>query len=193
MYNCYFLLPIYGVRITDNHEQDLFNEISEDLFFLKEDPGAFQIVVQVGKRFDDNPIARVIDCTSRLKLVGCSAKQAALISYKKNINLGGNIINFSGPILKTFGPWDQLQSNIVVFNECFTEQGYLDRIKLLYPDASVRLFGKREKKVGNIQRSGFGVEISNITHDESIRLQMFGMGSFKHLGCGVFDRTKNAK
>jgi CRISPR-associated protein Cas6 len=56
--------------------------------------------------------------------------------------------------------------------------------KSLSPDKSP--FVRRTIRISDKEIAGYALEVANLTAEESIRLQEYGVGGRRHFGCGIF-------
>jgi CRISPR-associated protein Cas6 len=94
-------------------------------------------------------------------------------------------------------PADRLRARIVTIKNHQEPESFLAAARLqlealgIVGDAIVPLDveGKPDRKTIKIKTYsvvGFGLEVSGLSEEDSIKLQIFGLGGKRRMGCGVF-------
>ncbi len=115
----------------------------------------------------------------------------------KIIRLGIHNIQIGIPKIFTLEPAKTLRSRIVVIKgysepESFlaAAQRQLDSLgisgKLSIPKNKNGELGRKTLKIKRYTIVGFTIEVSDLSEDDSLRLQQWGIGGKNHLGCGYF-------
>jgi CRISPR-associated protein Cas6 len=115
----------------------------------------------------------------------------------KQLSIGSHSIRLGIPTLKNLKASDSLQSRIVTIKGYMEAQGFIQALHRqmdmlgIHGDASVPLLsnGDLSRKTIKIKKYsvvGFTVKIQNLSIDDSLKLQVFGLGGKRSLGCGFF-------
>lgn len=119
----------------------------------------------------------------------------------KSLTIGTHTIRLGIPQIYLLKPSSRLRSRLVVIKGYQEPEAFLEaaqrQIKTLGVQGNIMLLrnfeGERDRKTIKIKRFtvvGFGVQVSDLTDEESILLQQCGIGGKRRMGCGVFVRTK---
>ncbi|MFN6474384.1 MAG: type I-MYXAN CRISPR-associated protein Cas6/Cmx6 [Nostoc sp. SerVER01] len=122
----------------------------------------------------------------------------------KSIRIGIHEIQIGIPEIFTLKPAKTLRSRIVVIKgysepESFLNaaQRQLDNLeisgKLSIPIDKKGELSRKTLKVKQYTIVGFTTEISELSDDDSIKLQQWGIGGKRHLGCGYFLPCKRGR
>jgi CRISPR-associated protein Cas6 len=115
----------------------------------------------------------------------------------KQIYLGIHPIRLGIPQINMLQPATKLRSRLVTIKgyqepESFLEaaQRQLEKLEIRgTPVIPTRIDGERDRKTIKIKRFtvvGFGLEVQNLNEEDSIRLQQYGIGGKRKMGCGIF-------
>ncbi|KGF72642.1 CRISPR-associated protein Cas6 [Neosynechococcus sphagnicola sy1] len=115
----------------------------------------------------------------------------------KQLTIGNHRISLGIPQFLTLQPADILKARIVVIKGFQDAEAFLKaaKYKLQLLDingvASIPLNEKEEPdrktiKIKSFTVVGFGVVVENLTAEDSIKLQVAGIGGKHRMGCGVF-------
>jgi CRISPR-associated endonuclease/helicase Cas3 len=122
----------------------------------------------------------------------------------KSIRLGIHKIQIGIPEIFTLKPVKRLRSRIVVIKgysepESFLNaaQRQLDNLeisgKLSIPVDKKGELSRKTLKIKRYTIVGFTTEISELSDDDSLKLQQWGIGGKRHLGCGYFLPCKGGR
>jgi CRISPR-associated endonuclease/helicase Cas3 len=115
----------------------------------------------------------------------------------KSIRLGIHEIQIGIPEIFTLKPAKNLKSRIVVIKGYSEEKSFLDAAKRQIDSLgicgkvsiSTNKKGELSRKTLKIKRFtivGFTTEVSDLSDDDSLKLQQWGIGGKRHIGCGYF-------
>ncbi|MBG1270257.1 type I-MYXAN CRISPR-associated protein Cas6/Cmx6 [Nostoc sp. WHI] len=115
----------------------------------------------------------------------------------KSIRLGIHEIQIGIPEIFTLKPAKTLRSRIVVIKGYSEPEPFLNAVKRQLDDLEIsgqisipiNKKGELSRKTLKIKRYtivGFTTEISELSDDDSLKLQQWGIGGKRHLGCGYF-------
>ncbi|RCJ25727.1 type I-MYXAN CRISPR-associated protein Cas6/Cmx6 [Nostoc sp. ATCC 43529] len=123
----------------------------------------------------------------------------------KTLNVGGYAIKLGNPELQTLKPVESLKARIVTIKGYTEPEHFLGaahrQLQYLEINANIgipaneqgepkRLSLMIKKKVGEVIKNytiiGFSVIVSELSAEDSIKLQIHGLGGKRRLGCGIF-------
>lgn len=119
----------------------------------------------------------------------------------QTLEIGGSAIQLGNPELQTLKPVDSLKARLVTIKGYTEPEAFLGaaqrQLQSLEINANLGIpaNGKGEPKrltlkISKPTRSytivGFSVVVSDLNPDDSIKLQVYGLGGKRRLGCGVF-------
>jgi CRISPR-associated protein Cas6 len=115
----------------------------------------------------------------------------------KQLSIGSHSIRLGIPQIFMLRPVDRLRARIVTLKNHQEPESFLEAARLqlaalgVVGEAIVPLDieGKPDRKTIKIKTYsvvGFGLEVSGLSEDDSIKLQVFGLGGKRRMGCGVF-------
>ncbi|KYC41072.1 type I-MYXAN CRISPR-associated protein Cas6/Cmx6 [Scytonema hofmannii PCC 7110] len=122
------------------------------------------------------------------------------LAYKlagKSIRLGIHEIQIGIPEIFTLKPASKLKSRIVVIKGHSEPQSFLVAAQRQLDDMEISAqisipkdrqgeFCRKTIKVKRYTIVGFTTEVSDLSDDDSIKLQQWGIGGKRHMGCGYF-------
>ena len=115
----------------------------------------------------------------------------------KQLSIGSHSIRLGIPQIYMLRPADRLRARIVTIKNHQEPESFLEAARLqlealgIVGDAIVPLDveGNPDRKTIKIKTYsvvGFGLEVSGLSEEDSIKLQIFGLGGKRRMGCGVF-------
>lgn len=122
----------------------------------------------------------------------------------QTLNVGGYTIQLGNPELETLKPVDCLKARLVTIKGYTEPAPFLEaahrQLQALGINANIgipandngepkRLTLKISKETRNYTIVGFSVVVSELSPDDSLKLQVHGLGGKRRLGCGVFYPT----
>lgn len=119
----------------------------------------------------------------------------------KQLTIGNHHIRLGIPQIFMLKPASKLRSRLTVIKGFEEPDSFLEAVKRQLNDLGIRgtisipinSEGEPERKAIKIQRFtivGFGVEVSDLSDNDSIKLQQHGLGGKRRMGCGVFVPVK---
>lgn len=122
----------------------------------------------------------------------------------KSIRLGIHEIQIGIPEIYTLKPAKRLRSRIVVIKGYSEPESFLNAAqrqlenleilgKLSIPVDKKGELSRKTLKVKRYTIVGFTTEISELNDDDSLKLQQWGIGGKRHLGCGYFLPCKGGR
>lgn len=120
----------------------------------------------------------------------------------KQLSVGSHSIRLGIPQIFMLRPAEMLRARIVTIKNHQEPESFLEAAKLqlgalgIVGDAIVPLDaeGKPNRKTIKIKTYsvvGFGLEVSGLSEEDSIKLQILGLGGKHRMGCGVFTAVKS--
>jgi CRISPR-associated protein Cas6 len=120
----------------------------------------------------------------------------------KQLTIGSHSIRLGIPQIFMLHPAERLRARIVTIKNHQEPESFLAAARLqlealgIVGEAIVPLDveGKPNRKTIKIKTYsvvGFGLEVSGLSEEDSIKLQVSGLGGKHRMGCGVFVPTKN--
>ena len=120
----------------------------------------------------------------------------------KQLSIGSHLIRLGIPQIFMLRPADRLRARIVTIKNHQEPESFLEAAKLqlealgIVGEAIIPLDvdGKPSRKTIKIKAYsvvGFGLEVSGLSEEDSLKLQVSGLGGKHRMGCGVFVPTKN--
>lgn len=110
----------------------------------------------------------------------------------RQLDLGGQSVRLGVPEIVSLFAADRLYSHIVTIKGFMEAKAFADAVLRQLDMMGVRRcaalsIGKRRViEVKDRTIVGFHVRLGGLTTDESLRLQVDGLGGRRHLGCGLF-------
>lgn len=119
----------------------------------------------------------------------------------QTLDIGGYSIQLGNPELQILKPVDSLSARLVTIKGYTEPASFLEaanrQLQALDINANIgipanekgepkRLTLKITKPKRSYTIIGFSVVVSDLTRDDSIKLQIHGLGGKRHIGCGVF-------
>lgn len=115
----------------------------------------------------------------------------------KQLSIGSHSIRLGIPQIFMLRPTDRLRARIVTIKNHQEPESFLEAARLqldalgIVGKAFVPLDaegkpGRKTIKIKNYSVVGFGLEVSGLSEEYSIKLQILGLGGKHRMGCGVF-------
>ncbi len=191
--------PVFGKELPADHNHRLYGAICKELPQLHEMEGlAINTISGIPNKQGK------ITLTQKSRLILRLPVEAIALVYllaDKTLNIGGNKIQLGNPELQTLKAVEVLKARLVTIKgykeaEAFLEaaNGQLQNLGIsanLGIPANDKGEPKRlTLKIKHGERQhiivGFGVIVSDLNAEDSIKLQIHGLGGKRRLGCGVF-------
>ncbi|BDA66916.1 CRISPR-associated protein, Cas6-related [Calothrix sp. PCC 7716] len=187
--------PVYGTELHADHNHRLLAGISNKFPILHE-----------LKEFSINTITGIPDKQGKIKLTKKSKLylrlpvEAIAHVYSlagEKLTIGECTIQLGNPELQTLKPVDTLRARLVTIKGYKEPEQFLlaaeRQLKALEISANIGIpandKGEPKRLTLKIQKYtivGFSVVVSDLNPDDSIKLQIHGLGGKRRLGCGVF-------
>jgi CRISPR-associated protein Cas6 len=115
----------------------------------------------------------------------------------KTLDVGGYPIQLGNPELQTLKPVDSLKARLVTIKGYSEPAPFLEaayrQLQALGINANIGIPANKKGepkrltlKIKSYTVVGFSVVVSDLAPDDSIKLQVYGLGGKRRLGCGVF-------
>lgn len=118
----------------------------------------------------------------------------------KTLTIGKHTIRLGIPQIYMLQPLPRLKARIVVIKGYQEPEIFLEaaqrQLKKLAINGIVKIpiikneFGREIIKIKQFTVVGFGLEVSNLSDENSLLLQQVGLGGKRRMGCGVFSPCK---
>jgi len=120
----------------------------------------------------------------------------------KQLSIGSHSIRLGIPQIFMLRPAERLRARIVTIKNHLEPESFLVAAKLqlsalgISGEAIVPLdadgkFDRKTIKIKTYSVVGFGLEVSGLSEEDSIKLQIAGLGGKHRMGCGVFTVVKS--
>lgn len=119
----------------------------------------------------------------------------------KRLRLGEHEVQLGIPIIQTLKPRSNLRSRIVTIKGYQEPESFLEAAKRqlaaleITGELSIPLDRKgnparKTIKIKQFTVVGFTVDVCGLNEEDSIKLQVYGLGGKHHMGCGIFTPVK---
>lgn len=193
--------PVSGHLLPVDHGYNLYSALSAQLAWLHKSDTAIAIAPIRGQ-WQGNGLLRLGPRRSQLCLrVPVEVISSALALAGKSLVIAGHEVQLGVPSVHALVPAPSLVANLVTIKK-FTEAApFLAAARRQLDDLHVvgvlgvpvvtggAHQGQPRRKILRIHDKavvGFTLEVTNLTADESIRLQEHGLGGRRRMGCGFF-------
>jgi CRISPR-associated protein Cas6 len=187
--------PVLGAELPADHNYRLYAAISKQFPQLHQLDG---LAINTVPGIPDKPGKIHLTSNSRLLLrlpVEAIAQVYPLAGT--TLDVGGYPIQLGNPELQTLKPVDSLKARLVTIKGYTEPAPFLEvahrQLQALDINANVGIpANKRGEpkrltlKIKSYTVVGFSVVVSDLTPDDSIKLQVYGLGGKRRIGCGVF-------
>lgn len=190
----------YGKLIPIDHSYGLYSAISHQFSQLHEVTQGVSIQ-NINGLIDSSQRIIHINETSQLKIRTLTDRISQIYPLaNQQLQIGKHFIRLGIPEISFVVPFPNLHSRITVIKGHQEPQGFLQaaqrQIDKLEITGELRLAamadGSPKRKTIKIKRHtvvGFGLEILNLSDEDSLILQNFGLGGKRKMGCGIFVPT----
>lgn len=185
----YVLLP-RGTPLPADHAYPVYAAVSRILpeIHQDEDVGIFPICgMQISNRTE------VLTPDSRLVLRLDSEKITTVLSLVgKSLQLGKSVLQIGVPSIYPLVPASSLRSRLVTIKGFMEAMLFTDALRRqldtmeISPDVTIRLGKRRTLHIHGKDVVGFEVFLHGLSDTESLRVQEFGLGGRRKMGCGLF-------
>jgi CRISPR-associated endonuclease/helicase Cas3 len=193
------VFPVRGTILHADHNHRLLASLSEKI------PQLHQL-----EKLAINTISGIPDKQGKITLTSGSRLylrlpvEAIALVYSlagQTLNIGGYEIKLGNPELQTLQPANSLKARLVTIKGYTEPASFLEaayrQLQALEIEANIgipaneegepkRLTLKITKPDRNYTIVGFSVIVSDLSEEDSIKLQIQGLGGKRRLGCGVF-------
>ena len=163
------------------------------------------------KNISIHPIAGIPQSNKQLRLTSRSKLQIRIqiehipLVYEflagQTFNIGQDQFYIGIPEYKQLTPCSVLYSRLVIIRRCFEPQVFLEAAQRQLEDlgikGSIDILKKKNgqlqcrqlvmrKEIGTFPIRGYGVEVKDLSEEDSLKLQQHGIGGKKKMMCGVF-------
>ena len=170
------------------------------------------------KKISIHPIAGIPNSSKQLRLTKRSRLQIRIPIEKipqvyeflveQTFNIGQNQFHIGMPEYKALTPSSHVYSRLVVIRRCIEPQVFLEaaqrQLAELGIQGNINLLKKKNgqlqcrqmvirKKEGTFPSRGYGVEVTDLTEEDSLKLQQQGIGGKHKMMCGVFVPSWNSR
>jgi len=193
--------PVLGPSIAADHGYALYGALAHHVAALHTDENGLAIAPINGQYSGNNQFALDVR-RSRLRFRLPDDRIASLLPLAgKALDVGGHRIRLGVPMVQALTPAPALIARLVTIKG-FTEPGtflqaaqrQLDALEIK-GEAGIPLIasgthaGEPRRRVLRIKDKkvvGFALQVTELTADESLRLQDHGIGGRRKMGCGFF-------
>ena len=165
-----------------------------------------------------HPIAGIPNSSKQLRLTKRSKLQIRIpveqipqiyeFLVEQTFNIGQSQFHIGIPEYKALNPSAAVYSRLVVIRRCIEPQVFLEaaqrQLEKLGIQGNINLLKKKngqfqcrqlvmKKKEGTFPIRGYGVEVKDLTEEDSLKLQQQGIGGKHKMMCGVFVPTWNSR
>jgi len=132
----------------------------------------------------------------RIRLLGDKISSVYKLAGK-SLKIGSHSIRLGIPQIFCLQPHSALRARLVVIKGFQEPEDFLEAARrqldtleiscgLEIPPNLENLPDRKAIKIKRFRVVGFGLEASNLSDEDSIKLQIFGIGGKRRMGCGVF-------
>jgi CRISPR-associated protein Cas6 len=190
--------PVIGTELPADHNYRLYAAISKQFPQMHKLEGlAVNTIMGIPNKQGK------ISLTCRSRLVLRLPVEAIAHVYPlagQTLDVGGYPIQLGNPELQTLKPVDSLRARIVNIKGYNEPEPFLcaahRQLQALDINANIGIpandKGEPKRltlKIKNHTVVGFGVVVSDLSPDDSVKLQVHGLGGKRRIGCGVFYPT----
>ncbi len=169
------------------------------------------------KNISIHPIAGIPNSNKQLRLTKRSRLQIRIpieqipqiyeFLVEQTFNIGQNQFHLGIPEYKALTSSSTVYSRLVVIRHCIEPQVFLEaaerQLRKLDIQGNIKLLQKKngqlqcrqlvmKKKEGTFSIRGYGVEVTDLTEADSLKLQQQGIGGKHKMMCGVFVPSWNS-
>jgi CRISPR-associated protein Cas6 len=188
------LFPVRGGPVPLDHGYLLFSALSHRLPGLHErhDVGVFTLRGTSA----DSQVLHLGRGALRLR---CPADSLAffLPLARSALCLAGQEVHLGRPEIHPLAPSPSLSSRLVTFKHAldaarfeFSTRKFLMELRC---EGQLLLGRRRILSIAGRKIVGFALTVGGLAPEDSLRLQMHGLGGRRHLGCGLFLPTRHAE
>ena len=178
-----FTITSPGGALPQDNGYLLLSSLSMKFPFLHDNP-SIQIAPLRGTRRQDHQIN--LDPHSVLHIRGLTDEQAHSMSNAWII-MQGMFMGLGEARTRDLTPSDHLVSRHVILKGGVLENEFREALSRLVPEgAQVTLGRKRGLHIKGRVMLGYGVRLSSLSSEDSLRIQQQGLGKHTSMGCGVF-------
>jgi len=199
--------PLMGYSLPVDHGYQLLAALSDLVQFVHGDPDIGIHPIQ-GRLIGDRRMA--LTHRSRLAIRGPNERLKRFICLSgKKLVIGGQPVRLGIPEFRLLRPARTLHSRMVVIKGYTEAEAFLDALQRQLDQQGIRgipVLPKRSQdyppveggtgsrspivrrtlEIQGRQIVGFAVRVKKLSNEDSLRLQVKGLGGKRHLGCGIF-------
>jgi CRISPR-associated endonuclease/helicase Cas3 len=193
------VFPVKGTTLYADHNYRLLASLSEKIPELHDFQG---LAINTVSGIPDNNGKIALTSSSRLCLrLPVEAISLVYPLVGQTLNISGCSIKLGNPEIQTLQPFESLKARLVTIKgyiepETFLKAAYR-QLQALEIQSNIgipannkgepkRLTLKINKPNRDYTIIGFSLVVSDLNEDDSIKLQIQGLGGKRRLGCGVF-------
>lgn len=190
--------PVIGIELPADHNHRLCAAICNKFQHLHDLDG---LAINTITGIPDKQGKIKLTHQSRLLLrLPVEAIAQVYLLAGQTLNVGGYSIQLGNPELHTLKPVDTLKARLVTIKGYTEPELFLSaahrQLQKLNINANVGILANEKEepkrltlKIRNYTIVGFSVVVSDLSPDDSIKLQVHGLGGKRRMGCGVFYPT----
>lgn len=194
--------PVHGSQLPADHGYALLAAIANYVPNIKEH---HDIAILSAAGFGDRKGKILLTENSCFRLrVPVTKIQMVYSLAGKRLRLGIHEVQLGIPTIHTLKPYEHLRSRIVTIKGYEEPESFLAAAKRQLESLGIQgeLFipsdrnGNPARKTIKIKRFtvvGFTVDVAGLSDEDSLKLQVCGLGGKHHMGCGVFIPVKDRK
>jgi CRISPR-associated protein Cas6 len=193
--------PVLGTSIAADHGYALYSALSHHLAALHADGNGLVIGPINGQYAGNNQFALDVR-RSRLRFRLPDDRIASLLPLAgKALDVGGHRIRLGVPTVQALTPAPALIARLVTIKGFTDPNGFFEAARRQFDaleikgesgiplTASGEHAGEPRRRILRIKDKkvvGFALQVTELTADESLRLQEHGIGGRRKMGCGFF-------
>ena len=205
--NIELVFPASGQKILTDHNYPLYSALSAVVPQFHEAASGLRFA-SIGGEPDDDGHLRLTDRSCLRVRVADDAIRTVLPLAGKRLEIAGHAVRLGVPAVRTLIPAPRLFARIVTFKNNDTPKDFLEtaREKLAEmgvtaePELPIHITGDRagepHRKIVRIKGVaivGYSLLVSELSADDSLKLQTHGLGGRTQMGCGFFVPVKEGQ
>jgi CRISPR-associated protein Cas6 len=187
--------PVIGESLPADHNYQLYAALSKQIPQIHQLEG---LAINTIPGIPDKKGKIALTRNSRLLIkLPVEAVARVYILAGQVLNVGGHSIQVGNPELQTLQPTDSLKARLVAIKGYTEPQSFLEaaqrQLQALNVNGNIGIPANEEGepkrltlKIKNYHVVGFSVVVNQLSPNDSLKLQVYGLGGKQRLGCGFF-------
>ncbi len=189
--------PLRGTQLPADHGYLLYSAISKSFSSLH---GIDWLAIELISGF---PSGRGLialserDATLRLRIPANHYRDVLPLAGKR-LNIGGHQLRLGLPVARPLEPAPSLYARVVTIKKFTEPEPFLEAVKRKLDSFGVKgrvelprdEQGRYRRRIVTIHGKsvvGFSVAVHDLNDEDSLKLQSFGVGGRRAMGCGIFN------